>query len=155
MTVEDSGKWPWEAALLPLVAINIYSLYALGRVVPNPYWSTVLNELPQRIAVRAPRVILCEDWGLQNQIWLLSNGGLRPTSVIVADRMNDQDRKNIAAALAVPGALFLSFTDGYRAFPKGHEAVRTVAKELGYEKASIERIRGLIEMDTYFIKPKQ
>jgi hypothetical protein len=155
LTIEDSGKWPWEAALLPLVAINIYSLYSLGRAVPNPYWSAVLNELPERIAVREPRVILCEDWGLQNQIWLLSNGRMRPTSVIVADRVNDQDRNNIAAALAVPGTLFLSFTEEHRAFPKGHEAVQSVARELGYEKASVERVKGMIEMDTYFIKPKK
>jgi hypothetical protein len=155
LTVEDSGNRPWEAALLPLAALNIYSLYALGRAAPRPLWSPVLNELPARIAVRDPRLILCEDWGLQNGIWLLSRGSVRPTSIIVTDRMNGTDRNNAAAALATPGALFLGFTDGNRAFPKGHEAIQSLATELGYEKASIERVKSIIEMDTYFIKPRK
>ena len=155
LTVEDAGKWPWEAALLPLVALNIYSLYALGRAAPRPLWSPVLNELPVRIAVRDPRLILCEDWGLQNGIWLLSGGKLRPTSIVVADRMDVTDRNNAAATLATPGALFLAFTDGKRVFPKGHEAIQALATELGYEKASIERVKGMIEMDTYFIRPRK
>ena len=150
LTVEDSGARPWETALLPLVAVNLYSLYALGRAAPRPLWSPVLNELPARISVREPRVILCEDWGLQNTIWLLSKGRMRPKTIVVQDRMDAMDRESATAALATPGALFLSFTDGNRLFPKGHEAIQSLALELGYEKASIERVKSLIEMDTYF-----
>ena len=155
LTVEDSGARPWEAALLPLVALNMYSLYALGRAAPRPLWSTVLNELPARIAVREPRLILCEDWGLQNTIWLLSEGRMRPKTIAVRDRMDATDRESAAAALATPGALFLSFTEGNRVFPKGHEAIQSLAKELGYEKASIERVKSLIEIDTYFGKTRK
>jgi len=94
----------------------------------------VINELPARIEVREPRLILCEDQELRNGILLLSAGKLRPETITVQDRMNDADRKIAAAALAMPGALFLGFTDGNRVSPKGHDAIQSLAKELGYER---------------------
>ncbi len=150
LTIEDAGPRPWEAALLPLVALNLYSLYELGRATPRPLWSPVLNDIATRIAPRAPQRIVCDDWGLQNTIWLMSEGKLRPTTITVTDTLSAADRKSVTTALTTPGTMFITFTEPNRVFPKGHQAIQKLAQELGLPIATVERIRGTVEFDSFF-----
>jgi len=154
LTVEDSGPMPWEAALLPLIAINLFCLYQLGRDVPTARWSPLLNDLASRLEVRQPRVVVCEDWGFQNTIWLMSDGKMRPKTVKLSGEWQQEDRNSVETALSSPGTVFVSFAEENRIMPQGHQSVEALAKQLGYAKASVERVRGIIEFDTYFLKPR-
>jgi len=72
---------------------------------------------------------------LRNGILLLSAGKLRPETIRSKIAMNDAGPQDRSGGGARPGPERCPrFTDGNRVSPKGHDAIQSLAKELGYER---------------------
>jgi hypothetical protein len=142
---EAFGRLPRRAALPALGALTgvlclsnlavINQHYAqLVRNGPSAIWTDAILSLPPALQRAKAQAILAIDWGMIDNVYLLSRGAL-PIFVggdALKESPQPEDYELLRKQLSAPHNVFLAWSDGREVTPGVNERLRKMAGVLGY-----------------------
>lgn len=126
-----------------LLVVNHYLAQMIRNGAPT-VWSDAIYALSDALPRHRASQIVLTDWGMLDNLRALHRGRL-PLTVgsgpLMSGEPGEQDRKDMAALLAQPDSVFVSFTDDKQVFPQVNPRLARLASEAGYRRELLERVR--------------
>jgi hypothetical protein len=131
--------------LAVLCARNVLcSNYQFSQLIRNgsPYsWSDAIYQLSARLPALNPGSIVLLDWGMTENLRLLHRGRLPlvwGADPIFTDPFDDRKQRDFKFMLDMPGAIFISHTDGYQVFDGINRRRDLALQTLHYRRETLD-----------------
>jgi 4-amino-4-deoxy-L-arabinose transferase-like glycosyltransferase len=138
-----------RAAGIPALAVVLAVLMVSGLLVTNEYhflmvrnggspnWTDAIFRLADYMKGVSSSNVFCMDWGIMDNMRLLSRGKLPlrvGTDPITKPALDAADREYLARTIAGPGHVFINHTKDFEFFPGINDKLVKYAADAGYRR---------------------
>ena len=138
-----------RAAGIPALAVVLAVLMVSGLLVTNEYhflmvrnggspnWTDAIFRLADYMKGVSSSNVFCMDWGIMDNMRLLSRGKLPlrvGTDPITKPALDAADREYLARTIAGPGHVFINHTKDFEFFPGVNDKLVKYAADAGYRR---------------------
>lgn len=149
--VASSQRWSARiCALLVLFAASLNALATnehLARLVrfgPERMWTDAIFGLADRVRTSGARYFHPADWGMGDQVRLLTAGGVIVEEAVQPfgrESLDEEERRRVLERIERPDALFARYEPGWAYFPAATRLLEETAQEAGFEAVRIATVR--------------
>lgn len=131
------------AASSNVLAINEH-LARLIRFGPERMWTDAVFDLAVRVRASGARYFHPADWGMGDQVRLLTAGAVLVEEAVQPfsrESLDEEERRRVLERIERQEALFARYVPGWAYFPAAAHLLEETARQEGFEPVSVELVR--------------
>jgi len=131
------------AASFNALAINEH-LARLVRFGPERMWTDAVFDLAERVRATGARYFHPADWGMGEQVRLLTAGTIIVEEAVQPfsrESLDEEERRHILERIERQDGVFARYVSGWTYFPAAGRLLEQTARQEGFEPVSVELVR--------------